>query len=106
MRRLVIICLALSALVAWPAAGCTFFSFAGEDLVLFGNSEDHADPETRLWVVPATEDSYACVFLGFANLFAQGGVNEAGLAFDAAQHRRDAAPRPPRTAAARPDQLL
>ena len=84
MRRVMTICLLVSALAVFQATACTFFSFASEKLVLFGNSEDYADPETRLWTVPADENSYACVFLGFSNLFAQGGVNEAGLAFDAA----------------------
>lgn len=76
--------LVLIALVAVPSHACTFFSYAGAELVLFGNNEDHADPETRLWIVPAEDGLHGCVFLGFGNLFAQGGINDAGLAFDAA----------------------
>ena len=42
---LAIVCLfGLSA----PAASCSFFSYAGEDLVLFGNSEDYLDENTFL----------------------------------------------------------
>jgi penicillin V acylase-like amidase (Ntn superfamily) len=74
----------LTLMLGASASACTFFSFAGEDLVLFGNNEGHADQQTRLWGVPRTEKSYGCVFLGFNSLFAQGGVNEVGLAFDAA----------------------
>ena len=78
---LAIVCLfGLSA----PAAACSFFSYAGEDLVLFGNSEDHLDENTFLWYVPATAEEYGCLFLGFSTDFAQGGMNTAGLAFDAA----------------------
>lgn len=82
--RLTLALLVLIALIAVPSHACTFFSYAGSELVLFGNNEDHADPETRLWVVPAEDGLHGCVFLGFGNLFAQGGINDVGLAFDAA----------------------
>jgi penicillin V acylase-like amidase (Ntn superfamily) len=67
-----------------PGVACTFFSYTGADLVLFGNSEDHYDENTFLWYVPGSDDEYGCLFLGFSTGFAQGGVNTAGLAFDAA----------------------
>ena len=67
-----------------PTAACTFFSYAGDDLVLFGNSEDHYDENPVVWYVPAAGEEYGCLFLGFDTGFAQGGMNSEGLAFDAA----------------------
>lgn len=61
---------------------CTAFLALGEDGVLFGNNEDFWNPATRMWFVPAAEGGYGAVYFGFDNLFPQGGMNEAGLAFD------------------------
>ncbi len=78
---LVVVCLfGLSV----SAVACSFFSYAGDDLVLFGNSEDHRDENALLWYVQGTAEEYGCLFLGFGTDFAQGGMNTAGLAFDAA----------------------
>lgn len=84
MRRTVLVAAALWLGLSLTAAACTFFSFAGEDLVLFGNSEDHDDENTLAWYVPGTAEAYGCLFIGFDTGFAQGGMNAAGLAFDAA----------------------
>ncbi len=82
-RTLTLTLVCLSAL-SITAAACTFFSYAGDGLVLFGNSEDHFDENSVVWYVPGTSDEYGCLFLGFSTGFAQGGMNTAGLAFDAA----------------------
>jgi len=62
--------------------GCTAFLASGEDGVLFGNNEDFWNPATKMWFVTAAEGGYGAMFFGFDNLSPQGGMNEAGLAFD------------------------
>jgi len=61
---------------------CTIFSISIGDSVFFGNNEDWKNPLTYIWVEPANNENYAVVYLGFNNFFAQGGINEKGLAFD------------------------
>jgi hypothetical protein len=46
------------------ASACTvFFAFDGE-LALAGNNEDHANPETRIWFLPAEEGKHGRVYFG------------------------------------------
>ena len=84
MHRTLTLAVVCLCTLSVTAAACTFFSYAGDGLVLFGNSEDHFDENAVLWYVPATGEEYGCLFLGFSTGFAQGGMNAAGLAFDAA----------------------
>jgi hypothetical protein len=49
---------------------------------LFFNNEDYFNPATRIWFLPATKTYYGCAYLGFNDDWAQGGVNQYGLAFD------------------------
>ena len=62
---------------------CTIFCFSKGESVFFGNNEDWKDPNTFLWVKPPSDSTLGVVYLGFENLFPQGGINEKGLAFDA-----------------------
>lgn len=84
MSRILAVTVALMIGYSAASAACTFFSYAGDELVLFGNSEDHYDERVFAWFVPATSAEYACLFVGFDTGFAQGGMNSEGLAFDAA----------------------
>jgi hypothetical protein len=84
MHRIACLIVVLVVCLSWTVGACSFFSYAGDDRVLFGNSEDHRDENTWIWYVPSTANEYGCLFLGFGTEFAQGGVNSAGLAFDAA----------------------
>jgi len=61
---------------------CTIFAASFGNTVLYGNNEDYNNPNTYYWVRPSGEGTYGGLFVGFDNLFAQGGVNEKGLAFD------------------------
>ncbi|MFK7818088.1 MAG: serine hydrolase, partial [Planctomycetaceae bacterium] len=65
-----------------PIAACTIFCFSHNGKTYFCNNEDWSDSNTEIRFHPATEGSYAWVFLGFSNNWAQGGVNEHGLCFD------------------------
>jgi hypothetical protein len=63
-------------------SSCTIFGFHKDDQSFFGNNEDYKNLTTLYWVIPKKEHPYGVLCLGFGNFFAQGGVNEKGLAFD------------------------
>lgn len=67
--------------VSFPGSCTTLFATIGNTL-LFGNNEDYNNPQTYIWVVPSSEDSYGGVYFGYAAGRPQGGINEKGLAFD------------------------
>ena len=62
---------------------CTIFCISGGDSVFFGNNEDWKNPNTYCWVEQPSDSTYGVIYLGFDDLFPQGGINEKGLAFDA-----------------------
>lgn len=67
-----------------PAAEpCAILTLRDDALVLMGNNEDYVEPG-YVWFVPARKGRLGRVNVGFADGFAQGGMNEKGLAFDAA----------------------
>jgi hypothetical protein len=70
------------SLLAAPALPCTAFLVTGDGQVLMGNNEDFWNPEVRIWFVPGEEGRFGRVYLGFDNLYPQGGMNVKGLAFD------------------------
>jgi hypothetical protein len=61
---------------------CTIFVLTDSERTLFFNNEDYSNPTTRIWFVPGSEARHACVFVGFDDGWAQGGMNSAGLAYD------------------------
>ena len=61
----------------------TIFMATIGNTVLFGNNEDYYDPDDYYWVEPATVERYGVLYLGSADLYPQGAVNDRGLAFDA-----------------------
>jgi hypothetical protein len=65
-----------------PASSCTIFVLTNGQRVLFCNNEDYSNPKTRIWFVTAGDGHYGCVYVGFDNGWAQGGMNTKGLAFD------------------------
>jgi predicted choloylglycine hydrolase len=62
---------------------CTIFSISKGSSVFFGNNEDWKDPNIFLWTKQPTDSTYGVIYLGYQDLFPQGGINEKGLAFDA-----------------------
>jgi hypothetical protein len=81
-RWLVALALGLAAL-SWPgsAGACTIVVLTDGQHALFCNNEDWSDTNTRIWFVPH-EGGHGCALVGFANGWAQGGMNTEGLAFD------------------------
>src|SRR3954454_13332178 len=68
--------------VCTPAFGCTIFCAAANGHVFFGNNEDspHSYP-SMMWFVPASSVAHGRVCFGWFS-FAQGGMNDQGLAID------------------------
>jgi hypothetical protein len=64
------------------AFACTIFVLSDTNRTLFFNNEDYSNPATRIWFLPAAKTYYGCAYLGFNDDWAQGGVNQHGLAFD------------------------
>ena len=75
-----ILCAGLSF---WSASSqaCTIFVLTDGDQTLFCNNEDWSNSKTRIWFLPAG-GHHGCVYVGFDNGWAQGGMNTEGLAFD------------------------
>lgn len=65
------------------AEACTIFVLTDGTRTLFCNNEDWSDPKTRVWFVPGGVGFYGAVYVGFENGMGQGGMNTAGLAYDA-----------------------
>lgn len=74
---------------------CTVFVLTDGDRALFFNNEDWSNPKTRIWFAPAGVDHYGCVYVGFDDGVAQGGLNTEGLAYDVvAGYKEVALPEP------------
>ncbi len=50
---------------------------------IVGNNEDFTNPDTRIWFEPGNGTEFGVVYVGYNSLSPEGGVNEAGLMFDA-----------------------
>ena len=75
-------CAAVALIGHTPVLACTAFCAAGAGQVLVGNNEDWHNPRTKIWFVPAKPGSYGRMYVGFDDLWPQGGMNERGLWFD------------------------
>ena len=64
-----------------PVAACTIFVIVHKGRVYFCNNEDFTKPG-YIWVTPATQGKFGRINFGFSDGFAQGSMNEMGLAFD------------------------
>lgn len=51
-------------------------------ITIVGNNEDQSNPNTRIWFETGKDGKFGVVYVGFENLFPQGGMNEAGLVYD------------------------
>jgi hypothetical protein len=81
--------LTLLCITAIQVDACTIFVLTDTDRVLFCNNEDGPNTETRIWFVPAGPKHYGCVFVGYDDGWAQGGMNTEGLACDWIAGRRE-----------------
>jgi uncharacterized protein (TIGR03435 family) len=78
-----VVCVAVAAAGTMVADACTAFCAVGQNgQVLVGNNEDWTNPRTKLWFVAAKQGSYGRMYVGFDDMWPQGGMNERGLWFD------------------------
>lgn len=87
--RPIILTLAVVLGMAPGAHPCSIFMAVDGDTVLAANNEDfYLDVEPKVWVTPGKDGEHGRVGVGFdeghSDPFAQGGMNDAGLFFDAA----------------------
>ncbi len=81
--------LTLTGLSVTPTLACTIFTVSSGDIVFFGNNEDYTNPNTYLWLTNVNDSNfqkYGAVYVAIdygGGLSVQGGMNSAGLAFDA-----------------------
>jgi len=74
--------LALVLLLSSIGQACTVFSYADDEIALFGNNEDyHLTP--HIWFVEPRGDYHGVLCLGFDYGATQGAMNTAGLCYDA-----------------------
>ena len=71
-----------ASILSLPALPCSAFLVVGTGQVFFANNEDYWTPDTRVWFEPAVDGKHGVMYLGYSNGFPQGGMNDAGLAFD------------------------
>ena len=77
---MVMIVVAFSALLG---GACTVFSYAEGGVLLFGNNEDYDRLEPHIWFLEPRGPYYGALCLGFGERSLQGGMNSAGLCYDA-----------------------
>lgn len=63
-------------------AGCTVVYATDGEQHLGGGNADWDDPFTRIWFLPGENGDNSRVYLGYENLYPQGGMNDQGLFFD------------------------
>ncbi len=65
-----------------PLSACTAFVLARRGVVLAANNEDWTSKDRRIAFHPAKDGEFGRFYLGFADGFPQGGMNDQGLFFD------------------------
>ena len=80
MRKVVFLIIFLVNIL--PSIACTIFVLTDGKRVLFFNNEDFTNQNNTIWFVPEGKDHFGCVYVGYDNGSAQGGMNTHGLAFD------------------------
>lgn len=84
MNRLQVFVVLLAVwLAAFGAHACSIFTITRDGQVLFCSNEDF-NRRGEIWFVPGDANRYGRVNVGFEKSFAQGSMNEKGLAFDGA----------------------
>jgi hypothetical protein len=82
MKRISVLFVVFAVTFTFPIYACTIFVITNGQQVLFGNNEDWTNPKTRIWFIPAGDGYYGCVYVGYNDGWARGGMNSEGLACD------------------------
>lgn len=64
------------------AFSCSMVKLTRNGKTIVGNNEDWFNPNTRIWFETRRNGGFGAMYVGFENMFPQGGMNEAGLVFD------------------------
>jgi tetratricopeptide (TPR) repeat protein len=86
MRRAGVIILAVfiqTFVLSRDVFSCSLIKMTINGKTIVGNNEDFRNPDTRIWFEPGTGSQFGAVYVGYNNLFPEGGINKAGLMFDA-----------------------
>ena len=96
MNRLIWLLLVVLLLNQIPVLPCTVIAVKGPGGLLVGNNEDASpDYPTKVWFLQPEVGSYGYLIFGFADGFAQGGMNDQGLVVGwAAGYETDWSPMP------------
>jgi len=65
------------------ADSCTVFAVSKDDAVFLGSNEDYEVHDSYWWTEPGVDGNYGIVYVGLDDLRPRGGINEAGLCYDA-----------------------
>lgn len=68
---------------AIAAQACSMSKVTRNGTTIVGNNEDSWRTTPQIWFEPATERTLGCCFVGNADRWPQGGMNTAGLVYDA-----------------------
>lgn len=83
MKTKLFFCTVLSFLLSIQnGSACSMFKITKGSKTMVGNNEDYWNPNTRIWFEKGAGSKFGAMYVGFDNLYPQGGMNEAGLVFD------------------------
>lgn len=77
-----LIFLFLLFLFSYNIYACSVYKITINNKTFVGNNEDYWNPNSRMWFEKRQNGNYGSMFVGFDNLYPQGGMNEKGLVFD------------------------
>ncbi|NII29697.1 hypothetical protein HB364_31760 [Pseudoflavitalea sp. X16] len=84
MKKYSILCLLILSLllVADQASPCSMFKITINGKTMVGNNEDAWRTNSKIWFETGKNGYHGAMYIGHEDGFPQGGLNEAGLAFD------------------------
>lgn len=86
---------------------CSVFKVTINGRTYFGNNEDNWRLGSRIWFENKTFGKFGAVYVGYGDNFPQGGMNEAGLAFDGLTvYPKAITPDPTKTTETNPNKFL
>jgi hypothetical protein len=77
------IVLFLSISTASDLFSCSLVKITSNGKTIVGNNEDSGNSDTRIWFEQGSGKQFGVVYVGYNELMPEGGMNEAGLMFDA-----------------------
>lgn len=72
----------IAFLTGYNTYACSVYKITKNNRTFVGNNEDYWDPNTKMWFERGKNGNFGNVYVGFDNLYPQGGMNEKGLVFD------------------------